>query len=218
MTHRRSHLLSVEGVTGAGKSTLCRQVRRAWRGKSSLAIFGGYFARLRSPDPFHHELLTTIRKQLRRDEFLRVPWLAECLVLQAELLLAEKALVQPALADSKFVLYEHYGDSIVAYQAARLVETGAARSIRRAVNRVASLLAPLAVDAQPRATIFLEVDAVDAARRAARRDGRPLTTEARRFNELVAEAYAVLYRSKRSPVLRANSVADAVEKVLQLGD
>src|SRR5437773_511321 len=121
MTRRRNLLLSVEGVTGAGKSTVCRRLRASWRGRRPLVILGGYFARITTPDPFHRDLLRIIRRQLRRDEFMRIPWRAECLALQAELLLAENSLVQPALEKAGVVVYEHYTDSIIAYQAARLV-------------------------------------------------------------------------------------------------
>src|SRR5258706_4902619 len=98
MTRRRSHLLSIEGVTGAGKSTLCRWLRRTWKDQRPLEVLGGYGGRTQTPSSFHRDLLSAIRRQLGRDEFLRLEWSAESLVVQAEVVLAESCLVRPAIA------------------------------------------------------------------------------------------------------------------------
>ena len=181
----RGHLISLEGVTGAGKSTLSDQLRKLL--PSRFASAGGYRGKIASPNPFHRDQLRAIRRQVARDEFLRLDWGVECLVLQAELLLGNQAIVAPSLARGVVVLYEHHQDSIYVYQAARLVEGKVERSVATALSRVKRVLLPFADAESPVATLYLDVDPIEAARRAAMRDGRKLTKAACAFNEYVHE-------------------------------
>jgi thymidylate kinase len=116
--------------------------------------------------------------------------------LQAELLLAEKTLVEPVVEDGRTVVYEHHLDSIYAYQAARLVESKGSNTIAAALTRVQRELAPFCTLITPSTTIFLDIDPRIAAGRAAARDKRVPTTKAINFNRLVASAYAILYRDR----------------------
>jgi dTMP kinase len=217
MGRRRSRLLCLEGVTGAGKSTLCRQIRRTWNDTRNLVLLGGYGGSGRSPDPFHQDLLRSIRRQLARNEFFRVNWSAECLVIQAELLLAESALIKPALSEGSVVLYEHHMDSVLAYQAARLVETDKSMSVKAALNHVQDALAPFPLQLKPDAVVWLNVEPEEASIRAAKRDKRRLTRSARNFNEIVAAAYKALYGiTTERTILEAASAANAMDLLLEL--
>ena len=210
MSRARGRLISLEGVTGAGKSTLSDRLRQTL--PLSFASGGGYRGKIASPNPFHRDQLRAIRRQVARDEFLRLDWDVECLVIQAELLLGNGAIVAPALTRGAVVLYEHHQDSIYVYQAARLVEVDAERSVATALKRVKRVLQPFAAAAVPAATLYLDVDPVEAARRAAKRDGRHLTKAAVAFNEYVHEAYDCLYsvRRRSAKVVRVRNMEEAV--------
>ncbi len=211
MRPRHGRLITVEGVTGVGKSTLFRRLRSTSRATRDLIFAGGYFGQQPSTSAFHGDLLSSIRRQLRRDEFLRLDWRVECLVLQAELLLADGFLVRPALESGKTILYEHHQHSILVYQAARLVESGVYKSVARGLKSIISATAPFARAATPDVTVFLDFDSADAAVRAARRDKRRVTKRARIFNELVAAGYHDLYRRYGpASLVRVSTFADAL--------
>jgi thymidylate kinase len=214
VSQRRGRLLSLEGVTGAGKTTVVRQLQRA----KGILFAGGYRRAASLPTPFHRDVLHVIRRQLTRDEFLRVDWLAETLIVLAELRLADQALITPAWLCGKAVVYEHHLLSVHAYQSARILEDGRASSPRRAVAYTLSRFGRVRLTLSPRFVIFLDIDPALAAERAARRDGRPLTKASVCFNHHVAACYEVLL--DRCPpsttVQRCSSQEEARETIQRL--
>jgi thymidylate kinase len=125
-------------------------------------------------------------------------------VLLAELLLSDQ-LLRSALAGGRSVLYEHHLDSIVAYQAARLIEERGVQKIATAVDRMQKLVGPWRPQALPNATILLYAVPQVAAARASRRDARALTRQEVSFSKMVATAYDTFMPRVSRPVLRCDT-------------
>jgi thymidylate kinase len=161
-------------------------------------------------------MLRLIRRRVSDDPFIRVDWRVECLLLQAELVLASRVIVEPALASGKVVLYEHHADSIIAYQAARLVEDSVLAGIGKAVAATRALLSGFNVN-RPDCVIYLQSNPAMASRRAEQRDNRLPTPKSAAFNRLVAQAYGSLYaRATSDRVIRAAGPDDAIEHLRNL--
>jgi dTMP kinase len=193
----RGRLITIEGLDGAGKTTLATALVR------ELAAAGRPVELLREPGGV--ELSERIRA-LVKDPALRVDARAEALLYAAARaqLVAER--VAPALAEGRWLLLDRFVDSSLAYQGAG---RGLGVEAVRAINE-------LATDGlAPDRTLLVRVDADT---RAARRDGRGeepdrLEREGDAFFAAIAAAYDALAAADPER-FRVLDGAQAPERVL----
>jgi dTMP kinase len=172
----RGRLITIEGIDGAGKTTLATALERELRERGVDVVL------LREPGGV--AVAERIR-ELVHDPELEVAARAEALLYAAARaqLVAERVL--PALEGGRWVLLDRYVDSSLAYQ-------GAGRELGidaiRAINEFAT--GGLAADR----TLLLVIDAAAGRARRGGREGAPdrLEREADAFFEAVAAAYAGL--------------------------
>jgi dTMP kinase len=192
----RGRLITIEGLDGAGKTTLAQALATA------LADRGVVVAVLREPGGV--ELSERIRT-LVKDPALEVDARAEALLYAAARaqLVAEK--VAPLLETGTWVVLDRFVDSSLAYQ-------GAGRGLGvdevRAINRFAT------ADLEPDRTLLLRLDpGVGRSRQAGRGDAPDrLEREADPFFAAIADAYDALAAADpgRFRVLDATLPAQAV--------
>ena len=192
----RGRLITIEGLDGAGKTTLAQALATA------LADRDVVVAVLREPGGV--ELSERIRT-LVKDPALEVDARAEALLYAAARaqLVAEK--VAPLLEGGTWVVLDRFVDSSLAYQ-------GAGRGLGvdevRAINRFAT------ADLEPARTLLLRLDpGVGRARQAGRGDAPDrLEREPDPFFALIADAYDALAAADpgRFRVLDATLPAEAV--------
>jgi dTMP kinase len=202
----RGRLITIEGLDGAGKTTLAERLAAALRGR------GVDVALLREPGGV--ELSERIRT-LVKDPALRVDPRAEALLYAAARaqLVAER--VAPLIGGGRWVLLDRFVDSSLAYQGAG---RGLGVDAVRAINDFAT--GGLAADR----TLLLAVDErTRDARRGARGEAPDrLEREDGAFFAAIGAAYDALAAAEhdRIRVLDATAPADAVlEQALQaLGD
>lgn len=203
----RGSLITIEGLDGAGKSTLARALAEA------IAAAGKRVELLREPGGV--ELSERIRA-LVKDPALTVSPRAEALLYAAARAQLVQERVEPLLAEGAIVLLDRYVDSSLAYQ-------GAARGLGveqvREINRFATL------GIEPDRTLLLRIDPALGRTRQAERDQRPdrLESEDQEFFAQIARAYDELAASEpqRIRVLDASFtpatvLADALEALRDL--
>jgi dTMP kinase len=169
---QRGRLITVEGIDGAGKTTLVEALAGAW---AQLVV-------LREPGGV--ELSERIR-DLVKDPALEVHPRTEALLYAAARaqLVAEK--VRPLLEAGTWVLLDRFVDSSLAYQ-------GGGRGLGIEQIRELNLFATEGL--KPDRTLLLRIDPLTGLRRAGGRDGDAdrLEREQRSFFAAVADAYDAL--------------------------
>jgi dTMP kinase len=192
----RGRLITIEGLDGAGKSTLARGLERA------IAARGGEVHLLREPGGV--ELSERIRA-LVSDPALAVAPRAEALLYAAARAQLVEERLQPLLQEGAFVLLDRFADSSLAYQGA-----GRALGVQqiRDINRFATGLL------EPDRTLLLRIAPAAGRARQQERALRPdrLERESERFFETVAAAYDELASAEplRIRTLDASQPADQV--------
>jgi dTMP kinase len=191
----RGRLITIEGLDGAGKSTLAARVAASLAARRPVEL-------LREPGGV--ELSERIRA-LVKDPALRVDARAEALLYAAARaqLVAER--VRPLLDDGTWVVLDRFVDSSLAYQ-------GAARAL--GVEEIAALNRFGTGDLVPDRTLLLRADpATRAARQHARGEARDrLEREDGAFFAAVEAAYDDLAAAEphRMRIVDAGSAPDAV--------
>jgi dTMP kinase len=172
----RGRLVTIEGIDGAGKTTLASALERELRGRGLDVVL------LREPGGV--AVAERIR-ELVKDPGLAVVPRAEALLYAAARAQLVAELVAPALEGGRWVLLDRYVDSSLAYQGAG---RGLGVDAIRAINEFAT--GGLAADR----TLLLVLDAAAGRARRGGRDGAPdrLEREADAFFEAIGEAYASL--------------------------
>jgi dTMP kinase len=171
-----ARLITIEGIDGAGKTTLATGLHEALRARGIDAVL------LREPGGV--PLAERIRA-LVTDRELEIADRAEALLYAASRAQLVAARVAPALAAGHWVLLDRYLDSSLAYQ-------GAGRELGieavRAINEFAT--GGLVADR----TLLLAIDPAAGRARRSGRDERPdrLEREADEFFTRIAAAYAQL--------------------------
>jgi dTMP kinase len=203
----RGRLITIEGLDGAGKSTLASALRDA------LSDRGRRVELLREPGGV--ELSERIRA-LVKDPQLSVGARAEALLYAAARAQLVDERVAPLLDDGTDVLLDRYVDSSLAYQ-------GAGRGL--GVDHVRAINAFATGDLEPDRTLFLRIAPEDGRARQAGR-GEPadrLEREDAAFFEEIASAYDELARAEpqRIRVLDAGGTPsrvlfDALEAIADL--
>jgi len=194
---RRGLLVALEGIDGAGKSTIARRLVRRWRARGLRVAtvreptdraLGARAASRSASDPWEAAIWFTIDRALGLGR------------------------VESAIASSDVVLADRSFYSTLAYQGSALAPRQRAR-----LARLQS-----AVARTPDLVVLLDLDPADALERLGRRGRGPAPLEKREVLERVAVAYRRLARSGRWLVVRADSdpagVADQVDRrvVLEL--
>ena len=192
----RGRLITIEGLDGAGKSTLARGLQRA------VAERGGEAQVLREPGGV--ELSERIRA-LVADPALAVSPRAEALLYAAARAQLVEERLQPLLQQGAFVLLDRFADSSLAYQGA-----GRALGVQqiREINQFAT------GRLKPDRTLLLRIAPAAGRARQQERALRPdrLERESERFFEAVAAAYDELASAEplRIRTLDASLPADQV--------
>jgi len=169
----RGRLITIEGLDGAGKSTLAAALREA------IAAAGLRVELLREPGGV---ALSERIRALVKDPALAVSPAAEALLYAAARAQLVHERLAPLLEDGVNVLLDRYVDSSLAYQ-------GAARGLGlervREINRFAT------TGIEPDRTLLLRIDPAAGRARQAARDERPdrLEAEEQEFFVRIARAY-----------------------------
>ena len=192
----RGRLITIEGLDGAGKSTLARGLQRA------VAERGGEAQVLREPGGV--ELSERIRA-LVADPALAVSPRAEALLYAAARAQLVEERLQPLLQEGALVLLDRFADSSLAYQGA-----GRALGVQqiREINQFAT------GRLKPDRTLLLRIAPAAGRARQQERALQPdrLERESERFFEAVAAAYDQLASAEplRIRTLDASQPADQV--------
>lgn len=175
-----ARLITIEGIDGAGKTTLAGALAGA------LAARGIDAVALREPGGV--ELAERIRA-LVKDPELAIGDRAEALLYAASRAQLVEQLVAPALAAGRWVLLDRYLDSSLAYQ-------GTGRGLGVAAVRALNEFATAGLSADR--TLLLEIDPAAGRARRGARDERPdrLEREDDGFFARIAAAYALLAASE----------------------
>jgi dTMP kinase len=188
----RGRLITIEGLDGAGKTTLCQGLAEALPGARLLREPGGV------------ELSERIRA-LVKDPALEVDPRAEALLYAAARAQLVASLVRPLLEDGVTVLLDRFVDSSLAYQGAG---RGLGVDAVRAINDFGT--GGLAPDV----TLLLRIDPAAGRARQADRGEEPdrLEREDGAFFEAIARAYDELAAAEpqRFRVLEASAAPDVV--------
>jgi dTMP kinase len=202
----RGRLITIEGVDGAGKSTLAGSLAQA------IAAHGHRVELLREPGGV--ELSERIRA-LVKDPALAVSARAEALLYAAARAQLVHERVEPLLDEGATVLLDRYVDSSLAYQ-------GAARGL--GVERVRAINAFATAGLQPDRTLLLRIAPEAARARLSGREGAPdrLEREDGDFFAAIAAAYDELAAAepRRISVLDASFTPATVlsDALSALGD
>ncbi len=200
-------LITIEGLDGAGKSTLARALAE------TIAARGHRVELLREPGGV--DVSERIRT-LVKDPALNISARTEALLYAAARAQLVEERVQPLLADGAFVLLDRFVDSSLAYQGA-----GRALGVEhvREINRFAT--GPV----EPDRTLLLRISPAAGRARQAERGEQPdrLEGESAGFFALIAAAYDELARAEpqRIRVIDASGtpalvLADALAAVADL--
>ncbi len=169
-----TRFISLEGIEGAGKSTVARALGDELRRRGGEVLL--------TREPGGTPLAEAIREILLRRGTDRLNAVAETLLMFAARAVHLDNAIRPALAAGKWVICDRYTDASYAYQgAARGVESGLIDRLAAAVH----------ADLWPTRTLLLDLPVSEGLERARRRGGPADRFEAERqeFFEHVREAY-----------------------------
>jgi dTMP kinase len=189
----RGTLITIEGIDGAGKTTLalalCAALQRRGVGVSLLREPGGVRAAERI-------------RELVKDPDLRIGARAEALLYAAARAQLVEESLEPLLAGGELVLLDRFVDSSLAYQ-------GAGRALGltsvRAINQFAT------GDLTPDRTLLLSIDPALGRARARDRAAPPdrLERERDEFFATIADAYAELAASEPGRIRTIDAAQDS---------
>jgi dTMP kinase len=191
----RGRLITIEGLDGAGKSTLATALHAEIERRRPVTL-------LREPGGV---ALSERIRELVMDPALRCDARAEALLYAAARAQLVDELLEPLLARGTWVLLDRFVDSSLAYQ-------GAGRGL--GIAEIATLNAFATGGIRPDRTLLLRVDAATGRARQQVRDAAPdrLEREAEPFFAMIAAAYDELAASdpQRVRVLDADYPPDQV--------
>ena len=193
----RAHFISLEGIEGAGKSTLAQALQAA------LVARGLRVTLTREPGgtPLAERLRTLVLERGAE----RISAEAETLLMFAARAVHVENLIRPALARGEWVICDRFSDATRAYQ-------GAGRGVD--ADLIERLAASVHADLWPQRTLLLDLPVSTGLARARRRAaaGDRFEDEDRRFFERVRARYLALAaaESGRVRIVDAAAGADSV--------
>jgi len=187
-------LISVEGISGAGKTSFANALAKEYELLDQKVIQLGGFEIHSYSSPltiFCRDLVTSSR-------FVGLPWMAEIHLLIAELLFDVECLLVPALKEGRIVVFDGYWDSLVAFQSARIkvqhpeISSSAVEYLQKSLDLLFSFR-PIPL---PDCTIYLTCDIEKTKERLEARDTLPVTIEEIRLQKEIARQYDGLFRNR----------------------
>lgn len=177
-----SRFITLEGIEGAGKSTVARTLGDELRRRGGEVLL--------TREPGGTPLAEAIREILLRRGTEDLSAVAETLLMFAARAVHLENAIRPALAAGKWVICDRYTDASYAYQ-------GAARGVEPAL--IDRLAAAVHADLWPTRTLLLDLPVTEGLARARRRGGPAdrFEDEHQEFFERVREAY--LARASADP-------------------
>jgi len=177
-----SRFITLEGIEGAGKSTVARTLGDELRRRGGEVLL--------TREPGGTPLAEAIREILLRRGTEDLSAVAETLLMFAARAVHLDNAIRPALAAGKWVICDRYTDASYAYQ-------GAARGVEPAL--IDRLAAAVHADLWPTRTLLLDLPVTEGLARARRRGGPAdrFEDEHQEFFERVREAY--LARASADP-------------------
>ncbi len=195
----RGRFITLEGIEGAGKSTVAQFVR-GWIAARGLG------ARI-TREPGGTPLAERVRAIVLEPGGEPIPPEAETLLMFAARSIHLASLVRPALARGEWVICDRFTDATRAYQ-------GGARGV--SATLIEQLAAAVHGDLAPDCTLLLDLPVAEGLRRARARAEAPDRFEQEResFFERVRQAYLELARHEpqRIRVIDANRPLEAVQR------
>lgn len=176
----RGRFITLEGIEGAGKSTVARFVLEWLQARGRRAIL--------TREPGGTPLAERVRELVLKPDGEPIPPDAEMLLMFAARSLHLANLIRPALARGEWVICDRFTDATRAYQ-------GGGRGLDRAP--IESLAQLVHADLQPDLTLLLDLPVATGMARAQARRGRAdrFEQEQAAFFERVREAYLQLART-----------------------
>lgn len=203
----RGRFITLEGIEGAGKSTVARHV-------SQWLVTRGFNARV-TREPGGTPLAERVRKIVLERGTEAVSPQAETLLMFAARSIHLENLIRPALAAGEWVICDRFTDATRAYQGAgRGLDLGWIEQLAAAVQR----------DLQPDCTLLLDLPVSEGLSRARGRSGQAadrFEAEREEFFERVRQGYLQIARAepRRVKVIDASrplpEVTEQVDRVLE---
>jgi len=180
-------LVAIEGISGSGKSFIIKYFIERYRNELKIIKLGGY---KESTNIFSGFLNSLLMENL----FFRLPWPSETFLLLSELLYNYESFKDLDDSDT-IILYEHYVDSIMAYQAARAIEENISLPIEGILRYLHNLIfnINLPLIKSPDLVIHLKVTPQIARNRIKNRDNILLDAKDLKFLVTVNKAYKKYY-------------------------
>lgn len=195
----RGRFVTLEGIEGAGKSTVARFAQE-WLGSRGIAA-------CLTREPGGTPLAERVRAIVLEPDREAIPAEAETLLMFAARSIHLGSLVRPALARGEWVICDRFTDATRAYQ-------GGARGVSAAL--IEQLAAAVHGDVAPDRTLLLDLPVVEGLRRARSRSGATDRFEQERevFFERVRQTYLELARREpqRIRLIDASRPLDEVQR------
>ena len=203
MTNDRGQLIAIEGISGAGKSAVLERIKEVMESLGYETVVAGGYKKEKFKLWTGNGLGEFIERLIKKDPFIRLPWLSETYLLMSYLALHVEKIIKPSLTDGKIVFYEHYLDSIGVYQLARAMED-------RIFNDAKKLIEPMILYSnkelgiiKPNIHIYLEVKPQIAIKRYENRENRHLNQEDKLFIKNIHNLYRDII-SKKDYMIESN--------------
>jgi dTMP kinase len=176
----RGCFITLEGIEGAGKTTVARYIREWLQARGQPAVL--------TREPGGTPLAERVRELVLKPDGEAIPADAEMLLMFAARSLHLANLIRPALARGEWVICDRFTDATRAYQ-------GGGRGLDRAA--IESLAQLVHADLQPDLTLLLDLPVATGMARAQARRGQTdrFEQEQAAFFERVRAAYLELARS-----------------------
>ncbi len=185
-------LISIEGISGVGKSTLARNLSSQLDPAKRPLVVGGFEVTETSSviTQFCRDLVTQQR-------FMGLPWIAEIHLLLSELAHDIEIQVIPALANKQTVIFDGYFDSLIAFQFARLTQIEGSSEKREYLTAQVMEMKKILAAPEPEITFFLTGDGNRIAKRLVERDNLLFTPEHSNLQKLINNEYLNIFRRVR---------------------
>jgi len=216
-----SYLITIEGRSGVGKTTLGNIIESILKNaKKQYERIGGF--ETTNKDSF---LIKAINELIKKDRFIRTNWYRETSLLLAEFLERIYEDVLPALNDGKSVIFECYYESLVVYQSARLSEDPKFQnwSYKQLLQYVTSIITPYLLDLPSPDIIFFVTlsNETELKERLIKRDSRAYSNRDTFLQRKIEEMYSHVLENNINVIRLDTSILSEeqekqfVEKVLK---